>query len=154
MSLADLLDVHKGVVEHLVTTFTVESDPKAYVDAFDKLTVWVDNSLDMLRVGMESMHHYAMQATCSHDPLLLNQATVPCPAPQGELSKILYPVFLHCYLTLVSKDAATMATSLLAKCVSARHAHTSTHADDGLCCTLAVESWPFLICTGCLACHI
>lgn len=51
MALADRLEVHKGVVEHLVTSFTIESDLKVYTDAFDKLVSWVDSSLDMCRVS-------------------------------------------------------------------------------------------------------
>lgn len=34
---------------------------------------------------------------------------------QPELSRTLYPTFLHCYLHLVSKDATAMASALLNK---------------------------------------
>ena len=38
-----------------------------------------------------------------------------CRALQGELSRVLYPVFLHCYFRLVANDAAPLAKELLAK---------------------------------------
>lgn len=53
MALSDRLNVHKGVVEHMVTCFTAESDPQVYVTGFEKLATWVDNSLDMCRVSKQ-----------------------------------------------------------------------------------------------------
>lgn len=53
MALVHRLNVNKGVVEHLVTHFANDNDPKTYVDAYDGLTTWVDNSLDMFRVSTQ-----------------------------------------------------------------------------------------------------
>ncbi|KAG1654193.1 hypothetical protein FOA52_004568 [Chlamydomonas sp. UWO 241] len=82
MSLAHSLETTKGVVEQLVCGFAADGDPQLYVDAFDRLASWVDNSLDIYR---------------------------------GELSRVLYPAFLHTYLNLVGRDATAAATQLLHK---------------------------------------
>eukprot|EP00798_Chlamydomonas_sp_ICE-L_P015377 gene15377-21462_t len=80
MALANRLNVHRGVVDHLISHFTADNDPKAYSDAFDKLAEWTDHSLDLYRV---------------------------------ELQRVLYPVFMHCYLQLVSLDATATASMML-----------------------------------------
>ncbi|MEW5311607.1 MAG: hypothetical protein WDW38_003307 [Sanguina aurantia] len=82
MALVHRLNVNKGVVEHLVTHFANDNDPKTYVDAYDGLTTWVDNSLDMFR---------------------------------SELTRVLYPVFIHVYLHLVFCDAYSLAAGLLTR---------------------------------------
>lgn len=51
MALVHRLNVNKGIVEHLVTHFANDNDPKTYVEAYEALTIWVDNSLDMFRVS-------------------------------------------------------------------------------------------------------
>lgn len=50
MSLSDRLSVHKGVVEHLVNSFSTAEQSQAYVEAIDRLVIWLDNSLDIYRV--------------------------------------------------------------------------------------------------------
>ena len=35
----------------MICHFSAEKDPKTYSEAFDKLTQWVDNALDLYRVS-------------------------------------------------------------------------------------------------------
>jgi hypothetical protein len=59
MSLTHRLNLHKGVVEQLVSTFALEADPSSYVTAFDRLVRWVEGSLDIHRVrGKEEQRGY------------------------------------------------------------------------------------------------
>lgn len=51
-----------------------------YLVSYDKLTAWVDNSLDRYR---------------------------------PELQRILYPLFIHCYLELIDKGATATANTLV-----------------------------------------
>ncbi len=48
---------------------------------------------------------------CLTPPLLLP----PPPLLQPELSRLLYPVFVHCYLALVEKGATGLASNLMDK---------------------------------------
>ena len=51
MALQHLLDSEDGVIENLLFNTEAEGKPAAYLQAFDRLATWVDNSLDLYRVG-------------------------------------------------------------------------------------------------------
>ncbi|KAK9792235.1 hypothetical protein WJX73_002210 [Symbiochloris irregularis] len=82
MALAPQLSKDKGIVEDLLFYLVAENDTQQYVMGFDRLTAWVDNSLD---------------------------------AYQAELVRLLYPVFIHCYLHLIEKEAVEDAAQLMSK---------------------------------------
>jgi hypothetical protein len=48
----------------------------------------------------------------THHTHALTAAALP-PLPQLELSRLLYPVFVHCYLALVEKGATGLASNLM-----------------------------------------
>lgn len=49
MALAHQLEVQQGVIENLAN-FASDADPAVYLDTYERLASWVDNSLDMYRV--------------------------------------------------------------------------------------------------------
>ncbi len=51
MALADRLSATRGVVEQLVETFNTSDEPQSYVDAFDRFSTWISNSLDVHKVS-------------------------------------------------------------------------------------------------------
>ncbi len=55
MALQHLLDSEDGVIENLLFSTAAEGEPTAYLQAFDRLAAWVDNSLDLYRVGRGSL---------------------------------------------------------------------------------------------------
>lgn len=50
MALAPQLSKEKGIVEDLLFYLVAENDTQQYLVAFDRLTAWVDNSLDAYQV--------------------------------------------------------------------------------------------------------
>ncbi len=63
MALTDRLTAYKGVVEQLVSHFSVESEPSIYAESFEKLSNWVDNALDMYRVCALLCLHVPVRAS-------------------------------------------------------------------------------------------
>ncbi len=120
MALAHRLETHREVVRSLVTSFAAEGDPQFTVDAFDNLINWIDNSLDIYRVRQPPMRCSAVHACGGQRRLAWDELADmikggPPSTLQGELSRVLYPVFLHTYLELVNRDATAAASSLLHK---------------------------------------
>ena len=50
MALAPQLSKEKGIVEDLLFYLVADNDTRQYVIGFDRLTAWVDNSLDAYQV--------------------------------------------------------------------------------------------------------
>ena len=62
MALGHTLEAQQGVIENLAS-FASDNDPNVYVDAYERLANWVDNSLDMYRV--RSMQLQAAGHACA-----------------------------------------------------------------------------------------
>lgn len=71
-----------NMFQDLLLFNVAEGDTRRFLEEFDRLAAWIDNSLDMYR---------------------------------GEMSKVLWPVFLHCYLGLVKRNATAEAHQLMTK---------------------------------------
>ncbi len=63
----------------------------------------------------QSNMHKGVQSSSDSVFSLMVESSVNFLLGQGELSRVLYPVFLHCYLRLVANEATPLAKSLLAK---------------------------------------
>lgn len=70
MSLTDRLSVHKGVVEQLVETFSTSDQPQSYVDALERFSTWLNNSLDVhkVRCCSPAAPGHTMSAPPQHPP--------------------------------------------------------------------------------------
>lgn len=123
----------KGIVENVLYSLA-DSNPQQYANGFQKLATWVDNSLDIYRVT--SLLGPVMSACCKPSlapAIRTTAASVSLSVcilhhfrlhtdlqqcvryAQGELSRILYPIFIHCYLELISLRAISEAHQLLNK---------------------------------------
>eukprot|EP00959_Pyramimonas_sp_CCMP1952_P033095 694193-Pyramimonas_sp.AAC.1 len=76
------LDSDTSLTNQILLFNQEESNPRRYIDTYQKLWKWIDTSLDLYK---------------------------------NELSFVLYPVFIHCFLDLIEKNCVDLAREFLDK---------------------------------------
>jgi WD40 associated region in TFIID subunit, NTD2 domain len=101
-----------------------DGDTRRFLEEFDRLAAWVDQSLDMYKVMQLHAFRCTMHACLCCIVCCCNtkQGTEVVAAQhahnmvaQAEMTKVLWPVFLHCYLGLVKRNVTAEAHLLMTK---------------------------------------
>ena len=104
-----------SVFEDLLLFNVADGNAKRFLEEFDSLAAWIDQSLDVYKVRGRLPTLLASSASRSQTWWVADHDDAGDVHVQGELSKVLYPVFMHCYLGLVKRNATVEAHQLMTR---------------------------------------